>query len=61
MNMLAETTTTELSRPTGLGERRIVPGAGARWQETRGAPSGDTGRPAVTVLKNPALSSCGDG
>ena len=44
LNMLAETTTTELSkthRPEGFEESRIVssPGAAARWRETRGAPS----------------------
>ena len=42
LNMLAETTTTELSkahRPEGFEESRIVARPAARWRETRGAPS----------------------
>ncbi len=42
LNMLAETTTTELSKATGrraLRKAGSSPGAAARWRETRGAPS----------------------
>ena len=58
LNMLAETTTTELSkahRPEGFEESRIVARRGGK--DARRAIEADTGRPAVTAQNAAQLNA----